>query len=97
MLLQKVAMVRGGGPSKPAAAPVLPFDPDGPIIKNLKQGHHQMDIQPQFPPDRRRDDPQRNSEAAVDELKSASEVSELDFGVWLEGVGWFGLEVKGGR
>ena len=40
MLLQKVAMVRGGGPSKPAAAPVLPFDPDGPIIKNLNQGHH---------------------------------------------------------
>ena len=41
MLLQKVAMIRGGGPSKPAAAPVLPFDPDGPIIKNLEQGHHQ--------------------------------------------------------
>ena len=38
MLLQKVAMVRGGGPSEPAAAPVLSFDPDGPIIKNLNQG-----------------------------------------------------------
>ena len=25
MLLQKVAMVRGGGPSEPAAAPVLPI------------------------------------------------------------------------
>ena len=65
MLLQKVAMVRGGGPSEPAAAPVLPFDPNGPIIKNLKQGHHQMNIQPQFPPHRRRDDPKRNSEAEV--------------------------------
>ena len=42
MLLQKVAMVRGGGPGKPAAAPGLPFDPDGPIMKNIKQGHHQL-------------------------------------------------------
>ena len=64
MLLQKVAMVRGGGPSKPAAAPVLPFDPDGPIIKNLNQGHHQMNMQPQFPPHRRQN-PKRNSEAVV--------------------------------
>ena len=56
-----------------------------------------MDMQPQFPPDRRRDDPQRNSEAEADELKSASEASELDFRVWLEGAGWFALEVKGGR
>ena len=32
MLLQKDAMARGGGPGKPAA-PVLPFDPDGPIMK----------------------------------------------------------------
>ena len=56
-----------------------------------------MDTQPQFPPDRRGDDPQRNSEAEVDELKSASEASELDFGVWLEGLGWVAFEVKGGR
>ena len=56
-----------------------------------------VNMQPQFPPDRRRDDPQRNSEAEVDELKSASEASELDFRVWLEGLGWFGLEVKGTR
>ena len=60
MLLQKVAMVRGGGSCRPAA-PDLPFDPDGPIIKNLKQGHHQMNIQPQFPPHRRQD-PKRNKE-----------------------------------
>ena len=38
MLLQKIAMVRGGGPSEPAAAPAFPLDPDGPIIKNLNQG-----------------------------------------------------------
>ena len=50
MLLQKVAMVRGGGPSEPAAAPVLPFNPNGPIIKNLKQGHHQMDMQTSISP-----------------------------------------------
>ena len=56
-----------------------------------------MDMQPQFPPDRRRDDPQRNSEAEVDELTSASEASELDFGVWLEGLGWVGVQVKGTR
>ena len=110
MLLQKVAMVRGGGPSEPAAAPVLPFDPDGPIIKNLKQGHHQMNIQPQFPPHRRQD-PQRNSEAmvydqlarsyhpgqAIYELEAAPEPPELDFCVWLEDRACFGVQVKGGR
>ena len=110
MLLQKVAMVRGGGPSKPAAAPVLPFDPDGPIIKNLKQGHHQMNIQPQFPPHRRHD-PKRNSEAvvydqparsghagqALYDLMAAPEAPELDFGVWLEDRARFGVQVKGGR
>ena len=111
MLLQKVAMVRGGGPSKPAAAPVLPFDPDGPIIKNLKQGHHQMNIQPQFPPHRRSNDPQRNSEAmvydqlarsgngsqALDELTDVPEAPELDFCAWLEDRARFGLQAKGGR
>ena len=44
-----------------------------------------MDIQPQFPPARRRDDPQRNSEAEVDELIAAPEAPELDFCIWLEG------------
>ena len=56
-----------------------------------------MDMQPQFPPDRRRDDPQRNSEAEVYDLTDVPETLELDFCVWLEGLGWFGLEVKGGR
>ena len=56
-----------------------------------------MDIQPQFPPARRRDDPQRNSQAEVDELEAAPEVPELDFGIWLENRAWFGLQVKGGR
>ena len=111
MLLQKVAMVRGGGPSKPAAAPVLPFDPDGPIIKNLNQGHHQMNMQPQFPPHRRSNDPKCNSEAvvydqlarsghagqALYDLEAAPEAPELDFCAWIEGLGWFDLEVKGGR
>ena len=32
MLLQKDAMARGGGLAR-TAAPVLPFDPDGPIMK----------------------------------------------------------------
>ena len=110
MLLQKVAMVRGGGPSKPAAAPVLPFDPDGPIIKNLKQGHHQMDIQPQFPPHRRQD-PKCNSEAmvydqlarsyhpgqAIYDLMAAPEAPELDFFAWFQDRARFGLQVKGGR
>ena len=109
MLLQKVAIVRGGGPSEPAA-PAFPLDPDGPIIKNLKQGHHQMNMQPQFPPHRRQD-PKCNSEAmvydqlarsyhpgrALYELEAAPEAPELDFFVWLEGVGCFGLQVKGGR
>ena len=110
MLLQKVAMVRGGGPSKPAAAPVLPFDPDGPIMKNLKQGHHQMNMQPQFPPHRRQD-PKCNSVAeaydqlarnhhpdqALYDLTDVPETPELDFFVWLEDRACFGLQVKGGR
>ena len=110
MLLQKVAIVRGGGPSKPAAAPVLPFHPDGPIMKNLKQGHHQMDMQPQFPPHRRQD-PKRNSEAmvydqlarsyhpgqALYELMAAPESPELDFFVWFQDRARFGVQVKGGR
>ena len=70
-----------------------------------------MDIQPEFPPDRRRDDSQRNSEAevynqparsghpgqALHELTATPEAPELDFGIWIEDLGWFGLEVKGGR
>ena len=109
MLLQKVAMVRGGGPSKPAA-PAFPLDPDRPIIKNLKQGHHKMNVQPQFPPHKRQD-PQRNSEAvvydqlarsghpgqAIYELEAAPEAPELDFCVWLEDRARFGVQVKGGR
>ena len=64
-----------------------------------------------YPPDRPWDDPQRNSEAEVDDqparsghagqaphdLTDVPEAPELDFRVWLEGVGWFDLEVKGGR
>ncbi len=110
MLLQKIAIVRGGGSSEPAAAPVLPFHPDGPIMKNLKQGHHQMNIQPQFPPHRRHD-PLGNSEAeaydqlarshhpdqALHDLEAAPEAPELDFCVWLEDRARFGLQVKGGR
>ena len=110
MLLQKVAIVWGGdGPAR-TAAPVMLLNPDGPIIKNLKQGPHQMNMQPQFPPHRRQD-PKRNSEAmvydqsarnghagqALDELMAAPEAPELDFCAWLEGLGWFDLEVKGGR
>ena len=56
-----------------------------------------MDIQPQFPQRRRRDDPQRNSEAEVYDLTDVPEAPELDFSVWLGGRAWFGLEVKGGR
>ena len=70
-----------------------------------------MNIQPQFPPHRRSNDPKRNSEAmvydqlarshhpgqALYELEAAPETPELDFCVWLEGVGCFGLQVKGGR
>ena len=56
-----------------------------------------MDIQPQFPPDRRRDDPQCNREAVVDELEAAPEAPELDFGIWLEDRACFGVQVKGGR
>ena len=69
-----------------------------------------MNVQPQFPPHRRQD-PKRNSEAmvydqlarshhpgqALYELEAAPESPELDFCVWLEGVGCFGLQVKGGR
>ena len=52
---------------------------------------------PQFPPDRRRDDPKLNSEAVVDELEAAPEAPELDFGIWLEDRACFGVQVKGGR
>ena len=54
-----------------------------------------MDIHPQFPPDRSRDDPQRNSAAEVYDLTGVPEAPELDFCVWLEGRAWLG--VKGGR
>ena len=67
-----------------------------------------MNVQPQFPPHRRRDDPQRNSEAMVyDQLARSGHAGqalyelraapELDFCVWLEDRACFGLEVKGGR
>ena len=55
MLLQKVAMVRGGGPSA-RRRPGPPFRPG--------RANHQMNIQPQFPPHRRQDT-KRNSEAVV--------------------------------
>ena len=82
MLLQKVAMVRGGGPSKPAAAPVLPFDPDGTgqsskIYDQLARSGH--------------------AGQALYDLEAAPEAPELDFCAWIEGLGWFDLEVKGGR
>ena len=110
MLLQKGAIVRGGGPSEPAAAPVLPFYPYGPIIKNLKQGHYHMDIPPQFPPDRRKN-PKRHSEAEVYDQPARSghadqplyepeavpEAPKLDFSIWIEDRARFGLQVKGGR
>ena len=91
-MTQRAGIVRGGVPGRPVAAPAFPLDPNGPIIKNLKQGHHHMDIQPEFPPDRRRDDSQRNSEAevynqparsghprpALHELTATPEAPELD-------------------
>ena len=69
-----------------------------------------MNIQPQFP-SHRRHDPKCNSEAeaydqparsghagqALDDLTDVPEAPELDFCAWLEGLGWFGLQVKGGR
>ena len=70
-----------------------------------------MNIQPQFPPHRRSNDPKCNSEAVVYDqlarsghagqslydLEAAPEAPELDFCVWLEGRARFDLEVKGGR
>ena len=68
-----------------------------------------MDIQPQFPPDRRKD-PKRNSEAmvydqlarsghagqALYELKALPEAPELDFCIWFQDRARFGGQVKGG-
>ena len=68
-----------------------------------------MDIQPQFPPDRRRD-PKRNREAmvydqlarsghagqALYELKALPEAPELDFCIWFQDRARFGGQVKGG-
>ncbi len=68
-----------------------------------------MEIQPQFPPHRRKD-PRRSAEAAVYdqlarnghagqalyELKPLPEAPELDFAVWLQDRGRFGIQVKGG-
>ena len=70
-----------------------------------------MDIQPQFPQRRCRDDPQRNSEAEVYDqlaqsghagqplydLEAVPEAPELDFSIWLEDRACFGVQVKGGR
>ena len=68
-----------------------------------------MKIQPAFPPHRRRD-PRRSAEAGVYdqladsslpgqafyEVKPVPEAPELDFALWLEGKGRFGIQVKGG-
>ena len=55
-----------------------------------------MDIQPQFPPDRRKN-PKRHSEAEVYDLTDVPEAPDLDFSIWLEDRARFGVEVKGGR
>ena len=69
-----------------------------------------MKIQPAFPPHRRRD-PRRSAEAgvydqlagsglpghALYEVKPVPEAPELDFALWLEGKGRFGIQVKGGQ
>ena len=49
------------------------------------------------PPDRRRDDPQRNSEAEVYDLEAVPEAPELDFYICFEDRAWFCLQVKAGR
>ena len=68
-----------------------------------------MKIQPAFPPHRRQD-PRRRAEAGVYdqltgsglpghglyELKPLPEAPELDFAVWLQDRGRFGIQVKGG-
>ena len=67
-----------------------------------------MNMQPQFPPHRRSNDPKCTSEAMVyDQLARSGHpgqalyeleaASELDFCVWLEDRACFDLEVKGGR
>ena len=48
-------------------------------------------------PYRRRDDPQRNSEAEVYELEAAPEAPALDFCAWFKDRACFGVQVKGGR
>ena len=69
-----------------------------------------MKIQPEFPPHRRQD-PRRGAEAGVYdqlarsghpghvlyELKATPEAPELDFVIWLQDRGRFGLQVKGGQ
>ena len=68
-----------------------------------------MKIQPAFPPHRRQD-PRRGAEAgvydqlagsgipghALYELKATPEAPELDFAVWFQDRGRFGIQVKGG-
>ena len=70
-----------------------------------------MKINPLEFPDHRRRDPKRRAEARVyDELagsdapgyvlyevKPRSDAPECDFAVWIEGIGTFGLQVKGGE
>ena len=70
-----------------------------------------MKINPMEFPEHRRGDPKRRAEARVyDELagsdapgfvlyeaKPRSDAPELDFAIWIEGVGTFGVQVKGGE
>ena len=70
-----------------------------------------MKTQPEEFPPHRRDDPMRRAEARVfDELRRSRTPGfacyewqrdhnspQIDFAIWLSGVGRFGLEVKGGR
>lgn len=69
-----------------------------------------MRVIPEFP-EHRREDPTRQAEFrvyqelvnsdrpgyALYEIKPISRVPELDYAVWLEGVGVFGIQVKGGQ
>ena len=81
---------------------------DNPETKH--QGDN-MNINPLEFPDHRRRDPKRRAEARVyDELagsdasghvlyevKPRADAPECDFAIWLEGIGTFGMQVKGGE
>ena len=55
-----------------------------------------MELYPPFPTCRE-DTPKRQAEKQIYEVRPLPTAPQLDFAVWIVGVGIFGIQVKGGK